>query len=134
GTDLYGLLADQYAAGRGYVPFTTTDISSTSAADWSKATEVDLGELKKRHGGILPITAAEYDRVMEHYAEGGSEPDLEVDAGTRCLAGSAYVTARVTNTGDEPVDVTISTDFGSRTVTEIEPGRAASAAFNARTD
>src|SRR5699024_4748084 len=79
-------------------------------------------------------TAAEYDRVMEHYAEGGSEPDLEVDAGTRCLAGSAYVTARVTNTGDEPVDVTISTDFGSRTVTEIEPGRAASAAFNARTD
>src|SRR5699024_602887 len=136
GTDLYGLLADQYAAGRGYVPFTTTDINSTSADDWSKATDVDLGELKKRHGGILPITAAEYDRVMEHYAEGGGRPtaDLEVDAGTRCLAGSAYVTARVANTGDEPVDVTISTDFGSRTVTELEPGRATSAAFNSRTD
>ena len=97
---------------------------------------MDLGELKKRHGGILPITAAEYDRVMEHYAQGGSDPapDLEVEAGTRCLAGSAYVTAQVANTGGEPAEVTISTDFGSRTVTGLEPDRATSAAFNSRTD
>lgn len=72
---LYGLMADQYGAGLGYLPFRTGDIGSTSADDWSKATDVDYGALKKRHGTILPITSEEYDRVMRHYAGVGDSPD-----------------------------------------------------------
>ncbi|HEY1106238.1 MAG TPA: immunoglobulin-like domain-containing protein, partial [Agromyces sp.] len=69
---LWGLLADQYATGRGYLPFRTTDIGTASASAWSKASGVNLGTLKKRHGGILPITADEYRRVMFHYAGVGT--------------------------------------------------------------
>lgn len=75
---LYGLMADQYGAGLGYLPFRTTDIGSTDAADWTKVSDVDYGALKKRHGTILPITAAEYERVRFHYA-GSGEPGSLAD-------------------------------------------------------
>lgn len=58
-TPLYGLMADQYAQGKGYLPFRTSDIGSTSAADWSLASDITFGALKTRHGTILPITASE---------------------------------------------------------------------------
>ncbi len=58
-TPLYGLMADQYAQGKGYLPFRTTDLASTSTGAWSLGSDIDFGSLKKRHGTILPITAAE---------------------------------------------------------------------------
>lgn len=131
---LYGLLADQYAVGRGYVPFRTTDLNSTSAADWSKATDVDLGPLKKRHGGILPITAREYQRVMYHYAGIGTDPDVTIETAvtSRCVAGKVALVTSVTNGGAQAADVSVATPFGSRSVTGLEPGRTVSQAFSTR--
>ena len=60
---LWGLMADQYAAGAGYLPFRTTNIGDASTSSWSTATDVNFGALKKRHGTILAITAAEFAAI-----------------------------------------------------------------------
>ena len=132
--ELYGLFADQYAAGRGYVPFLTTDINSTSSSVWSKATGVDLGALKKRHGGILPITAKEYQRVMFHYAGVGTDPDLAIETtvASRCVAGKASLVASATNADGRTANVTITTDYGKKTFTGVPPGKTVSQAFSTR--
>ncbi|GAB3162294.1 hypothetical protein GCM10027059_14670 [Myceligenerans halotolerans] len=133
--ELYGLIADQYAAGQGYLPFRTTNLGSTDAADWSKATDVDFGELRKRHGTILPITQREYDRVRYHFAGVGEDPDAsvwDVSASTRCVAGRAVVTVSATNTGDSAADAVVTTGFGEKGLGAIEPGGTSSAAFATR--
>ena len=63
----YGLMWDQFASGKGYLPFYSADLGSTDTADWAQASEVNFGALKKRHGTILPITAAEYRAVMKAF-------------------------------------------------------------------
>lgn len=131
---LYGLLADQYATGRGYLPFRTTDIGSTSTADWSKATDVNLGSLKKRHGGILPITAQEYQRVMFRYAGIGADPDLSIETAvtSRCAAGKAVLVVSTTNADTRAADVTVTTSYGMKTFTGVQPGKTVSQAFSTR--
>jgi hypothetical protein len=56
---LWGLMADQYARGAGYLPFRTTNIADATTNSWTAATDVNFGELKKRHGTILSVTAEE---------------------------------------------------------------------------
>ena len=63
----YGLMWDQYASGKGYLPFYSADLGSINTADWAQASEVNFGKLKKRHGTILPVTAAEYQAVMKAF-------------------------------------------------------------------
>ncbi|MBD8080426.1 GH92 family glycosyl hydrolase [Cellulosimicrobium arenosum] len=60
------------------------------------------------------------------------EPQVEVTAQARCLAGGAYVAVRVTNTGDEPLSIDLSTAFGSKTFAEVAPGRNAYQSFAVR--
>lgn len=73
----YGLMADQYAEGKGYLPFRTADVNSTDKSQWSTADDVDFGDLKKRHGTILPITAEEKERILAKYDK--NEPVDPVD-------------------------------------------------------
>lgn len=122
---LYGLLADQYATGRGYVPFRTTDIASTSSTVWSKASDINLGAIKKRHGGIVPITAEEYQRVMFHFAGVGTDPDLKLSTAvtTRCVAGKVTLAVSVTNGDTRAADIAITTPFGDKTVKAVQPGK-----------
>ncbi|MEY8515707.1 family 43 glycosylhydrolase [Lachnospiraceae bacterium 29-84] len=63
----WGLMCDQYARGRGYLPFRTTNLADMSTESWSPATDVNFGGLKKRHGTILPISDAEYKAVMKKF-------------------------------------------------------------------
>ncbi|MBS1906450.1 MAG: family 43 glycosylhydrolase [Actinobacteria bacterium] len=132
--ELYGLFADQYAAGKGYLPFQTTDISSTSSSVWSKVSGVDMGALKKRHGAIMPITAQEYQRVMSSIAGVGTnqDPKVQISATTRCTAGKATVVASVTNTDTRAADITVTTAFGEKTLTGVQPGKTVSQAFATR--
>ncbi|SFR70321.1 Glycosyl hydrolases family 43 [Agromyces sp. CF514] len=132
--ELYGLLADQYATGRGYLPFRTTDLNSTSASVWSKATNVNLGTLKKRHGGIMPITAQEYQRVVFHYAGVGTNPDVAVEttATSRCVAGKVSLVASVKNVDTRTADVSVETAYGTKTFVGVLPGKTVSQAFSTR--
>ncbi len=71
----WGLMCDQYADGKGYLPFRTTDLSDMSTNSWSAATDIKFGSLKKRHGTILPVTDAEYKAVMNKFGYPvGDEP------------------------------------------------------------
>ena len=62
------LMCDQYAESKGYLSFRAASLASHDPADWQRADDIDFGALKKRHGAILPITAAEYDAIETAFA------------------------------------------------------------------
>lgn len=57
--------------GRGYIPFETTDLAS---GKWTPSTGYDL-PARPRHGTVLPVTQAEYDRLLRAY-----QPDQLVES------------------------------------------------------
>jgi hypothetical protein len=92
----------------------------------------------KRHGTLLPITEREYARVMYHYAgvgedpDAGAEPEVTAVAQPRCVSGKAHLTVRVTNLGEEPASVEITTPFGRKTISEVLVDASRSVALNSR--
>lgn len=60
------LIADQYKAGKGYLPMVTDDPGRRDFRVLSPE-EYDMGRLKKRHGGVLRLTDAEVVRLSEYY-------------------------------------------------------------------
>ncbi|WP_202918740.1 glycoside hydrolase family 43 protein [Saccharothrix deserti] len=61
----WGLWLDQYATGRGYMPITSTNLGSTN--NFRTVSDYALGANRKRHGGIMSLTAAEESRVLGKY-------------------------------------------------------------------
>ncbi|MDX3843723.1 family 43 glycosylhydrolase [Streptomyces europaeiscabiei] len=72
--------------GRGYIPFETTDLDT---GVWTPSTGYDLPS-KPRHGTVLPVTQAEYDRLLKTY-----QPDQIITS-----AEDVKVKTRI---GDAPV-------------------------------
>ncbi|BAL89288.1 putative glycosyl hydrolase [Actinoplanes missouriensis 431] len=64
GKDKWYLFIDEYG-GRGYVPFSTTDLDS---GVWTPETKYSLPS-RPRHGTVLPVTKAEYDRLSARWEE-----------------------------------------------------------------
>ncbi|WMD06946.1 RICIN domain-containing protein [Streptomyces sp. FXY-T5] len=56
------MFIDEYG-GRGYVPFTTTDLN---ARQWTPVSGYSLPG-RPRHGTVLPVTQAEYDRLLQRW-------------------------------------------------------------------
>ena len=63
----WGLLVDQYAAGRGYLPLVTTNLDAAQAFQVVSPTGYSLGASSKRHGGILNITHREYEALLARW-------------------------------------------------------------------
>jgi len=67
----YGIIADRYMAGTGYVPLKTTNIEDrdNSKNSWKILSdkEYSFDKLKKRHGTILRITKEEIERLKKAY-------------------------------------------------------------------
>ncbi len=57
--DKWYLFIDEFG-GRGYVPFETTDLAS---GKWTQSTDYRL-PASPRHGTVLPVTRAEYSRLL----------------------------------------------------------------------
>ncbi|MGJ5893306.1 family 43 glycosylhydrolase [Streptomyces niveiscabiei] len=57
--------------GRGYIPFETTDLDK---GVWTPSTNYEL-PARPRHGTVLPVTKAEYDRLLRAY-----QPDQAVES------------------------------------------------------
>ncbi|MEU6249406.1 immunoglobulin-like domain-containing protein [Glycomyces sp. NPDC047010] len=57
---------------------------------------------------------------------------IQLTASVRCVAGKATVAVTAQNTGGTTVDVVLSSGFGTKTLTGLAPGAAASAAFATR--
>lgn len=60
------LLVDQFASGKGYLPLLTEELGSGNFEILGPE-QYDMGLLKKRHGGVLPITDEEYEKLVNHY-------------------------------------------------------------------
>jgi beta-xylosidase len=71
--DKWYLFIDEYG-GRGYVPFSTTDLDS---GKWTPETKYTLPS-RPRHGTVLPVTQAEYDRISAKYEEPAPAPGLRL--------------------------------------------------------
>ncbi|QKS59929.1 family 43 glycosylhydrolase [Paenibacillus barcinonensis] len=63
------LIVDRFAEGKGYLPLLTTDLHSGDFRIVPE-NEFDMGTNQKRHGGILPITAEECNRLLAVYGDG----------------------------------------------------------------
>lgn len=105
----WGMMVDQYATGGGYLPLTTTTPESPSTFAVVSSTDYSLGTSHKRHGSILPITAAELTAVtamglnsdhvplsqIESYANPGSfvrhyDFDARIDSGVSPVADAQW--------------------------------------------
>ncbi|MFB9327116.1 glycoside hydrolase family 43 protein [Paenibacillus aurantiacus] len=64
------MIVDRFAEGKGYLPLLTTDLDSGEFRVLPDET-FDLGTTKKRHGGVIPITAAECSRLLAAFGDGG---------------------------------------------------------------
>ncbi|MFC7535140.1 family 43 glycosylhydrolase [Actinoplanes sp. GCM10030250] len=71
--DKWYLFIDEYG-GRGYVPFSTTDLDS---GVWTPETAYSLPS-RPRHGTVLPVTAAEHERISARYEEPAPAPGLRL--------------------------------------------------------
>lgn len=78
------LFIDEYGS-RGYVPFETTDLDS---GKWTMSTNYQL-PASPRHGTVMPVTQAEYDRLLSAYPVTGTSV---VDATVKGQNGYAIVT------------------------------------------
>jgi DUF1680 family protein len=76
-------------------------------------------------------TSTRYSVVVR---EGSPTPELEVvlTAATRCVAGKVVLTATLTNASGVPVDATVTTPYGSKSLTGVAPGKSVSQAFTTR--
>ncbi|MGN7187873.1 family 43 glycosylhydrolase [Microbacterium enclense] len=57
---------------------------------------------------------------------------IEPSASTRMIAGKAYVVATVKNADDVAVDLVITSEYGTKKITGVQPGRTVSATFTSR--
>lgn len=60
------LIVDQFAAGLGYLPILIEDLE-TGQMRVMEEEEYDFGRTKKRHGGVIKISNAEYERLINSY-------------------------------------------------------------------
>lgn len=61
------LIADQFAAKLGYLPLLTDDLA-TGDFRMLDSNEYDLGTAKKRHGGVIAISEAEMQRLLQAFS------------------------------------------------------------------
>jgi hypothetical protein len=76
------LIVDRYAEGKGYLPLVASDLASGEFRVLPEDA-YNMGRTKKRHGGVLPITAAECSRLLAAFGDGHqvlpgqfADPDL----------------------------------------------------------
>ncbi|MGO1289608.1 MAG: immunoglobulin-like domain-containing protein, partial [Cellulosimicrobium funkei] len=99
------LFIDEFG-GRGYVPFEST---SLDAAEWTMSTDYEMPS-RPRHGTVLPVTQAEYDRLLRTYQPDAFVESVE-DVAVTVQTGSApvlpaSVTARFADGSTGSADVT----------------------------
>lgn len=60
------LMVDRFAVQKGYLPLVTDDLAGGGFRILDDS-EFDMGRTRKRHGGVIPITEAEYQRLVNQY-------------------------------------------------------------------
>lgn len=85
-------------------------------------------------GTTYSAVAASEFRVMADDPGAAEEPSLtlEASATARCVAGNATLALRAVNGEDVPLAIALESALGERTVTDVQPGKAATGLFAAR--
>lgn len=60
------LIADRFAEGKGYLPMISRNLAG-GELEILPDEAYDMGENKKRHGGILPLRSGEYERLLKAF-------------------------------------------------------------------
>ncbi|QAY59895.1 hypothetical protein ET475_07745 [Microbacterium protaetiae] len=79
---------------------------------------------------VLIGNASNNITLEDSFTISGPPFDIATEASTRTLAGKAYVTATVINNGEIPLDVVLSTPYGDKKFTAVQPGKKASVSIN----
>jgi hypothetical protein len=72
GENKWAMWVDQYAAGKGYLPLTSINMGSAQNWQIAPSGSYNLGSDRKRHGGIVNLSAAEMTRLTTQW--GGATP------------------------------------------------------------
>ncbi|GAB3395714.1 hypothetical protein GCM10027568_28220 [Humibacter soli] len=109
-------------------------LSSPMPAGYSRQTiPLDPAANTAEQGLVFVITGAQYGKSLPPSVGIISAADtlsLAPAAQGRSLAGSAYVYVTVKNTDTVPADITVTTPYGNKTFSGVQPGTAGTAAFN----
>jgi len=73
----WGLMVDQYASNKGYLPLVTNDLTSTANFRVLSSGEYFLGANRKRHGSIINITEEQYNALVSKWP---SEPSSRIQS------------------------------------------------------
>ncbi len=112
----YGVAVDTFNTVT-FEPVTTTGLRLVLDA---KGTTEGQGSLGIKEWQVFEVAGA------------SAQFDVETTIANRCVAGKSTLVATVTNNGDEPVKVVLTSAYGSKTFAVIQPGAKASAAFTTR--
>ncbi|WP_448003027.1 alpha-L-arabinofuranosidase C-terminal domain-containing protein [Agromyces bauzanensis] len=137
--DSWYLLQDQpsYHGGEGYMLFESSDLAS---AQWTSVPSAKLPE-SPRHGTVIPVTASEYQRLLETYQPDALEEGVTVAPAEAALAPGAtrQLAASVTPVTAEDRSVTwassdesVATVDGNGLVTAVADGSATITATSTR--
>ncbi|WP_251152795.1 family 16 glycoside hydrolase [Cellulosimicrobium sp. Marseille-Q4280] len=83
----------------------------------------------QNHGGGEMVS---YRNIRVKDLAGAEDLAVDATAQVRCLAGKTYVAVRATNADTVPADITLTTPFGTKTVTGVQPGASAYQSFATR--
>ncbi len=109
----------------------------TPAGEWAEVTAALQGvsgvhDVYFTYSGPAGADLFELDSWKFAAATGQPELPVTASAQTRCVGGRAYVAVQATNGHTAPVDITLETAYGTRTVTAVAPGTNAYQSFTTR--
>lgn len=89
-------------------------------------TQADAGGL----ASVAVTSASGSTRTYTLAFTAAAAPDLDaaVSTSVRCVAGKAQLVLTVTNTGEVPTDISVSTPYGSKALSDVQPGARSSIA------
>ena len=67
-TGKWCLIVDRFMGNHGYLPLVANDLAAANFRVLDES-EFDFGKRKKRHGGVIRISDAEYKRVKEYFTD-----------------------------------------------------------------
>ncbi|MFH8252767.1 family 43 glycosylhydrolase [Microbacterium sp. B2969] len=111
----------------GAVALGTLHTDAAGAGSLTAALPADLA------AGEYTVRAVRGDVVLEKKVM-VALPALQVEASAtpRCAVGKVHVVTVVKNTSDTPIQVEVSSPYGSKSFTAVQPGKSASIAFATR--
>lgn len=121
GTDLWWSSVRNQEKVRNYSAIEVTDESLTVRTLRSQA-----------NGTASPVNSVVDEVVLSRADDAQDGLDVSASASTRVVAGKQYVSVKVTNNEDVPVDVVVETAYGSKSFSAVQPGDSANASINSR--